>query len=50
MMRAFEARQGGPSLSLMGRAIRLIRSVVSLSPGHWQQLRELSRAKDRLTP
>jgi hypothetical protein len=50
MMRAFEARQGEPSLSLMGRGIRLIRSVASLSPGHWQQLRELSRAKDRLTP
>lgn len=50
MMRAFEARQGEPRLSLMGRAIRLIRSAASLSPGHWRQLRELSRAKDRLTP
>jgi hypothetical protein len=49
MMRAFETRQGEPSLSLTGRAFRLIRSAARLSPGQWQQLRELSRAKDRLT-
>jgi len=50
MMRAFEAKQGEQRVTLIGRGIRLIRSVAQLSPGHWQQLRELTRAKDRMSP
>ena len=49
IMRAFESRQGEASLSLTQRGLRLVRSVVRLSPRHWHQLRALTRAKDRLS-
>ena len=50
MMRADEDRQDEPNLSLMGRGIRLIRSVAELSPGHGHPLRQLTRTKDGLMP
>jgi len=49
IMRAFESRQGEASLSLTQRGLRLVRSVVRLSPSHWRQLRALTRAKDGLS-
>lgn len=49
LMRAFEVRQGDPTRSLLQRGMRLLRSIIELSPKHGRQVMTLARCKDRVS-